>query len=459
MSPLQRTTAVAVSPLLPQVIGSVFNIWYNNSIIHPLFTEPQYARFWQIVLLFNIVVYPIAIVAWLRLFRQIPETIRQLHSDESIPNQKKLQDIQRCAINLPWAFLRIALVAWLACIPVFLIALSLTSDPLDPWVYLHLPISFCIGGFMGASQGFFAVELANQIVLIPVLFRDTSPTDVPGIRPRAFRDRSVLLAISAIVCPLGSVMLLSLLPEATRRNPALILYVGVVGILFGMIAAVLFGQSIARPMRHLRDAAHSIRGGDLNTHINLIRADEFGTMINEFNRMAVGLSEKQQLTETFGRHVGRAAAQEILARDGELGGVERRLTVLFADIRGFTTRADSQTAPDVVRLLNAFFTEMVQVIEEHGGMVNKFLGDGLMALFGADGKSPDHARQAVLAAQEMLQRVSGLNQSVLVHDPEPLEIGIGIHTGMAVIGRIGSPQRLDYTAMATPSMSPRAFKT
>lgn len=122
--------------------------------------------------------------------------------------------------------------------------------------------------------------------------------------------------------------------------------------------------------------------------------------------------------------------------------------MLFADLRNFTHRSTVDSPGQIVAILNLFLTEMVDVVEQqHGGMINKFLGDGFMALFGVGVSEVNHAMQAVHAAQEMLTRLHYLNQRLERDGMAPLQMGIGIHTGPAVVGSIGSSRRLEYTAI------------
>jgi adenylate cyclase len=123
------------------------------------------------------------------------------------------------------------------------------------------------------------------------------------------------------------------------------------------------------------------------------------------------------------------------------------VTVLFADLRNFTARSSDESAENIVATLNVFLGEMVDVVERHGGMVNKFLGDGLMALFGVGEQREAHADAAVRAAMEMVSRLESVNDRIEAGDHGDLHMGIGIHTGRAIVGSIGSPQRLEYTAI------------
>jgi adenylate cyclase len=184
--------------------------------------------------------------------------------------------------------------------------------------------------------------------------------------------------------------------------------------------------------------------------VPLHRVDEFGSLIGQFNRMVTELRDKEQLRRTFGAHVGRKAADEILARDPGVGGIEQEITVVFVDIRSFTARAAHLPPQQTVGLLNQFLAEMVAVVEgEHGGMINQFLGDGFMALFGVGSDPQNHADQAMAAAQSMLRQLEQLNVEFEKRGHPSLAIGIGINTGPAIVGSIGSPERMEFTSIGT----------
>jgi adenylate cyclase len=141
-------------------------------------------------------------------------------------------------------------------------------------------------------------------------------------------------------------------------------------------------------------------------------------------------------------------AEQILARDPGVGGTEQVITVMFADIRSFTARAAQAEPRQTVTVLNEFLRAMVEVVEgEHGGMINKFLGDGFMAIFGAGVESGTHADDAVAAGQAMLRRLQSLNLSLAAQGEAPIAIGIGLNTGRAIVGSIGSPERMEFTVI------------
>ncbi|MEA3340653.1 MAG: adenylate/guanylate cyclase domain-containing protein [Chloroflexota bacterium] len=162
-------------------------------------------------------------------------------------------------------------------------------------------------------------------------------------------------------------------------------------------------------------------------------------------RIVAEQRRRSRVTDLFGRYVSPDVVREILSRSREapleLGGEQREITVLFIDVRGFTTFSENLSPRRVVDVLNRHLACMAEVVLEHGGMVDKFTGDGLMALFGAPLPSRDHALRAVRAAVALQACAREVNND------DALRYGIGIHTGEAVVGNVGSQRRLDYTAI------------
>ncbi len=439
---------VGIAPVAAQLFGSAFNIFYNIIHINHLLVADQPRLFTTAIVIYNAAVYPVAAVVWIRVLLGIRRPFCLALEDQPI-EAEQLARAQRLLINLPWWGATIGSVAWLLCIPAFLVSLSFSATPIHPLVQIHLPISLVIAGMIGVTHAFFLIEVLSHRLLYPVLFKDTRPAEVRGAYPLSLRGRGIMWAIAAGVCPVVCLLLLVLAPHPPGwQSNVFAVAVAVTAIAFGLTTAWLLGRLIARPIHELREAAGEVARGNLNAHVGQRRADEFGPLIDEFNDMVAGLREKERLRETFGVHVGREAARHILQRDPGLGGVEQEVTIMFTDIRGFTARCSQSTAAEIVQVLNLFLTDMVDIVEEHcGGMVNKFLGDGFMAVFGAGDDRAHHAEQAVRAAIEMLSSMDQLNRRLNERGCQPLAIGVGIHTGPAVVGVVGSPQRQEFTVI------------
>lgn len=167
------------------------------------------------------------------------------------------------------------------------------------------------------------------------------------------------------------------------------------------------------------------------------------TIKSHFQRALAAASARDELTNLFGQHVSPRVVERLLAMGTAKLSEMRRVCVMFVDIRSFTTAARSRTPAEVVARLDAVFEILVDIVDRHNGIVNKFLGDGLLAIFGAPIHDPLEAANAVEAAREMLSAIDASN----VGNPWPIRLGIGIHIGQAVAGTVGSPRRKEYTVI------------
>jgi len=163
--------------------------------------------------------------------------------------------------------------------------------------------------------------------------------------------------------------------------------------------------------------------------------------------MADGLLERDHVKEVFGRYIATQVSDKILKGQVNLGGDVRRVTILFSDIRNFTGMSEAMVPQQVVAFLNDYFSEMVDAVFEQSGVLDKFMGDGLMAVFGSIGDESEHQRHAVLAALRMKALLAKINGVRNVSGQEPIAIGIGIHTDEVIVGNIGSRKRLEYTVI------------
>lgn len=209
---------------------------------------------------------------------------------------------------------------------------------------------------------------------------------------------------------------------------------------FGMPMTVGLGAAPSlRPIRELATATERVAAGNYSQRVPVVQDDDLGALAASFNRMQAGLAERQRLQAAFGTYVDPALAARLLEQgDDVFTGERRQVTVMFVDIRDFTPFAEANTAEDTVSRLNALFEIVVPAVVDAGGHVNKFLGDGALAVFGAPNDLVDHADAAV-------------NAAVLIHRlvaeqfDGALRIGIGINTGVVIAGTIGGGGKLEFT--------------
>jgi adenylate cyclase len=226
--------------------------------------------------------------------------------------------------------------------------------------------------------------------------------------------------------------------------------VGVIGagaLLGALLVGGVIAAGIAAPVQALVTAMRRVLTGDFSQHLRVRREDEIGFLAGAFNEMVVGLAERERIKETFGRFVSRDVAAAVLSGQLPLDGERREVTILFQDVRGFTTIAEHTDPPRLVRIVNRLFTEMVAAVEAQGGVIRQFTGDGVMALFGAPVVHDDDPARAVRAALDMLARVPALNARLEAERLPALRIGVGIATGDVIVGRMGPDARSEYNVV------------
>ncbi|MGH7355927.1 MAG: adenylate/guanylate cyclase domain-containing protein [Candidatus Rokuibacteriota bacterium] len=212
------------------------------------------------------------------------------------------------------------------------------------------------------------------------------------------------------------------------------------------VAGVL-SRAVTRPLHDLLDTVQQVRAGDLSAHTAVTGRDEIGHFGEAFNEMVKGLQDRDRIKEIFGRYVTTQVSQEILSKQVTLGGERRRVTMLISDIRNFTSMSEAMTPEQIITFLNDYFTEMVDAVFEHHGVLDKFLGDGMLAVFGSLDEGAGHERRAVLSALRMKALLAKVNGERSIVGKPPIAIGIGIHTDEVIVGNIGSRKRLEYTVI------------
>lgn len=234
-------------------------------------------------------------------------------------------------------------------------------------------------------------------------------------------------------------------PFQEARNIVVRLSIG--GLILSVVGAFFIARSVTQPVRSLLHAVRRVERGEFVHKVEVVQQDEIGELAGAFNRMVNGLAERDKVRDLLGKFVSRAVAEKLLAGDVVLGGEEREVTVLFSDLRNFTSYSEQHPPQQIVALLNDYLTRMSGVIEKNHGIVDKFLGDGIMALFGAPAASEDDAGNAMQAALDMLAELELLNAGLRARGLPELDIGIGINTASVVAGNMGSPNRLNYTVI------------
>lgn len=283
-------------------------------------------------------------------------------------------------------------------------------------------------------------SFALAIVLRPIL-RDIGDELPPDFVPRRttvpllFRVMMVVSLVGVLVGYITAIF--DTADTATGRLVVGILLSLVVMAVIGVGPALLLNEALATPLKELELGTQRVESGDLSTPVPVLAADEVGVLVGAFNRMMTGLREREALRDAMGSYVDPKVAERILSEGALLSGEELDVSVMFIDIRDFTAASEARTPTETVSVLNDYFELVVTVVSEHGGFVNKFLGDGMLAVFGAPLPLEDHVQCAANAA---LAVAAAVHQR---YDGE-LRIGIGINSGDVVVGSVGGGGRLEF---------------
>jgi len=233
-------------------------------------------------------------------------------------------------------------------------------------------------------------------------------------------------------------------------------WVGVAAASLALLIALLLGRRMARPIEAIAAATSKVASGDFAVRVPAHGHDEIGKTAVAFNKMAgdLGTYRDKLVSETRAReNLSRFLSPEVVERivsgtDAlKLGGERREITVMFADVVSFTTLADEREPEVAVALLNELFTIITEIVFQHGGIIDKFIGDCAMAIWGAPESHADDARRAVRAAEAILRWLEVGNARWRKQLGRDIELAIGIHTGTAVVGNVGSEKRMEYTAI------------
>lgn len=243
---------------------------------------------------------------------------------------------------------------------------------------------------------------------------------------------------------------LSALEASVKREKYVMAGIVMTSVFLAMLVAMIIASRISNPVVHLVSVAQEVGKGNLEAKAMVQSGgDELRMLGGAFNQMVKGLKERDLVKDTFSRYVTRQVADELLNNPDmvSLGGKKQEVTILFSDIRGFTTFSESHSPEEVLAHLNEYLGSMVDVIFKYEGTLDKFIGDAIMAVFGSPLPHKDDPARAVRTAWEMQCRLVNLNEKWLKEGKTPLKIGIGVNTGDVIVGNIGDVRRMEYTVI------------
>src|SRR5215217_240707 len=346
---------------------------------------------------------------------------------------------QRNTFFAPWGLTRVLLALWGMGTVVMTTAYALVDTKFIPKVALG--ISF--PGLVVSACSYLLAEFALRPVAAQALEAGRPPRRLAnGIMGRTMIVWAVGSGVPVLGIFLSAVITLSLQNLTPTQFTVAVMILSLFALVFGFILMWILSWLTATPVWVVRRALQEVEQGDLDCNLVVFDGTELGELQRGFNAMVEGLRERERVRDLFGRHVGREVAAAAEQQRPKLGGEERHVAVVFVDIIGSTQLVTGRPATEVVEVLNRFFAVIVEEVDRHHGLVNKFEGDAALAVFGAPNHL-DHPEDAALAASRAIAR--------RIRDEVPqCEAGIGVAAGEAVAGNVGVKERFEYTVIGEP---------
>jgi adenylate cyclase len=442
---LTRLTLVAVV-VLPNLIGAgvvlVLAAWVLPTDV--LVSDPG-------ALTRNLLVFgpylAVAVVlgAWWGHRRMSVPTLPEGASDAA--RERVVRRLRRVVLRGPLRLVLVQAVLWAVAAMLFVLLNVFSSGRLG----FQVGATVVLGGVVTVSITYRLVEVVLRPAARRVLaVRPPAGTVLPGVLMRTVGGW-----LFGTAAPLAGVLLaaggaLTFGGYTVERLAVVVMVLSGVALVFGGAVITLTAMSTSAPVLAVRRALRSVESGDLDVDVEVFDTTELGLLQAGFNTMVAGLRERERVRDLFGRQVGEDVARNAMENEVELGGEVREVAVLFVDLVGSTNLAATRPPTEVVELLNQFFALVVDVVEHHGGWINKFEGDAALAVFGVPTGLDDAAGCALGAGRTLAARLAQEVFDSSGQAGHEVRAGIGISAGEAVAGNIGDRRRYEYTVIGDP---------
>jgi adenylate cyclase len=336
-------------------------------------------------------------------------------------------------LRQPLVQAKIDALLWLSAGAVFVTVNAFKSVT----IAVQAAVGITLGGLASCALTYLLTERFTREVTVAALAGGAPEQPVgPSVADRMVVAWGLAAATPLLGCALLAISVLTVGHWSASRVAVSLLIVAGIGLTLGSIAMRIAGRSVAEPIEVVREALRRVKRGDLTTEIPVYDGSEIGLLQAGFNEMTGGLRERERIREAFGTYLDREVAEHILSSGTSLEGEEVEVTAMFIDIRDFTGFAERSSAREVVAAINSLFERIVPIVRENGGHIDKFVGDGLLAVFGAPRRQADHADRALTAALEIERAVQ-----------DELPIGIGLNSGTVIAGNVGGAGRLEFSVI------------
>jgi adenylate cyclase len=409
---------------------------------------------WKVFFLFSPLATILVILLQYRFQRPILKFFRNRRSDPTMVSEIRGK-AQRRLLNLPFILGLTNLIVYVL-VPGFMVLSFYFFRNIGPRTCLFIYFRAIMIGLISASLSFFLIEDYSRRTFVPILFPKGRLAATPGTLKIPIARRIRALYGAGTLNPMILLVSTLIFTALEERKAAVPLDVFVREILvFTLILCIIFvilafrlnslvQNSIRNPIEEMLSIVEKVKNGDFTQRIKVLSNDEIGVLGDAGNAMVAGLAEREQIRDTFGKYVTPQIRDEILSGRIPLHGERQIATLLFSDLRDFTSYVEANDPEEVIRSMREYFTAMQAAIRNYDGLVLQYVGDGIEAVFGVPLKMGDHADRAVHAALDMRKNLGKLNERRALLGKTPFRHGIGIHTGPVLAGNTGSDDRLSY---------------
>ena len=409
---------------------------------------------WKVFFLFSPLATFLVVLIQYRLQHPISRFLRHETSDPIRASEIR-EKAQRRLLNLPFILAFTNLVVYLLA-PGFMVLSFYFFREIEPKTCLFIYFRAIMIGLIAASLSFFLIEDYSRRTLVPILFPRGRLAATPGTLkiPIARRIRALYGAgtLNPMILLLTTLIFTAL---EERKAPVPVEFFVREMLVFTLILCVVFvilsfglnslvQNSIKNPIEEMLRVVEKVKNGDFSQRSKVLSSDEIGILGDAGNAMIAGLGEREQIRDTFGKYVTPQIRDEILSGRIPLHGERQIATLLFSDLRNFTSYVEANDPEEVIRSMREYFTAMQAAIRNYDGLVLQYVGDEIEAVFGVPLKIGDHADRAVRAALDMRKHLEELNTKRALLGKTAFRHGIGIHTGPVLAGNTGSEDRLSY---------------
>ena len=363
------------------------------------------------------------------------------------------KNLKKFFINIPLIYSLTGILGWLWSFfadTYFTLLFHATYNiPVQSYIFKSFTMIF-FEALTTFILSYLIIEVLNRKVFLPRFFPEGHLVQLNTKRNKS-KLRLIFIIFYIAVCFYPVIYLLvAYIPIFVANNievdrPTFVM--AIIFVIFGFILTFLFQYIITKPVKLLIKGAENIKNGDYNQKVDFVSNDDFGMLADSFNDMSRSLKEKEFMRDTFGKVVDPYVRDYLMKGNVALGGETINVSVMFCDIRSFTAMSENMEPARVVYLLNKYFTALGQCISKNHGIVNKYIGDAIMAIFGAPVHSETHAVDAYNAAQDMRAALVQLNKDFAKEGLPAIRFGIGIHSGTVLAGNIGASTRMEYTVI------------